>query len=133
MIGAAERLYAPVIAVLVYVHDRTGNRWATTQGTDVFCYRRQYVFNLSSLASLPLPPRLHPTKILQTLLTVVTLMASFESTDIAAGDTNQVVQWAANDTDDYIVLSTQLLNQTPFVETNNIAQDATAYYSFKKV
>ncbi len=61
------------------------------------------------------------------------LIPSFEFTDIAAGDTKQVIQWAADDTDDYVVLSTQLQNQTPFMETNNIAQDATAYYSLKKV
>ncbi|KAF7428113.1 hypothetical protein PC9H_007332 [Pleurotus ostreatus] len=53
--------------------------------------------------------------------------------NIAAGDTSQVIQWDADDTDDYVVLSTQLRNQKPFVETRNIAQDATVYYSFKKV
>ncbi|KAL4258458.1 Glutaminase GtaA [Pleurotus pulmonarius] len=53
--------------------------------------------------------------------------------NIAAGDTRQVVQWAADDTDDCIILSTQLQNQKPFVETNNIAQDATVYYSFRKI
>ncbi|KAF4598089.1 hypothetical protein EYR38_006483 [Pleurotus pulmonarius] len=84
MTETAVRLYTPVPALLLSVHDRTSNRWTTTQ-------------------------------------------------DIAAGDTSQVIQWDADDTDNYVVLSTQLRNQKPFVETQNIAQDATVYYSFKKI
>ncbi|KAF4567440.1 hypothetical protein EYR40_006444 [Pleurotus pulmonarius] len=84
MTETAVRLYTPVPAVLLSIHDRTSHRWTTTQ-------------------------------------------------DIAAGDTSQVIQWDADDTDNYVVLSTQLRNQKPFVETQNIAQDATVYYSFKKI
>lgn len=74
-----------------------------------------------------------PLKIAQKVLTLVTSLAEYYFADIAAGDTSQVIQWDADDTDNYVVLSTQLQNQKPFVETRNIAQDTTVYYSFKKV
>ncbi|KAL5492930.1 hypothetical protein ACEPAI_4378 [Sanghuangporus weigelae] len=52
---------------------------------------------------------------------------------LAAGDPHQTVQWTSEDTTDYVVLGIQLQDQRTFVEDNDIAQDSTVYYSFKKI
>ncbi|KAJ8496439.1 hypothetical protein ONZ45_g12430 [Pleurotus djamor] len=53
--------------------------------------------------------------------------------NIVAGDVHQTVTWAVDDTTDYVVLSTRLQQQRPFVESFTQAQDGEALYAFKKV
>lgn len=55
------------------------------------------------------------------------------SIEFMAGDTSQFAQWTPVDSEQYIVLSMRLQTQQAFTENNNHAQDATEYYSFKKV
>ncbi|KAL5536342.1 hypothetical protein ACEPAF_163 [Sanghuangporus sanghuang] len=52
---------------------------------------------------------------------------------LAAGNPHQTVQWTSEDTTDYVILGIQLQDQRTFVEDDDIAQDSTVYYSFKKI
>ncbi|KAJ8469414.1 hypothetical protein ONZ45_g16902 [Pleurotus djamor] len=53
--------------------------------------------------------------------------------NIVAGDVQEVVTWSVDDSSDYVVLSTRLQRQRPFIESFTQAQDGEALYAFKKV
>ena len=53
--------------------------------------------------------------------------------EFITGDTSAVAEWAAEDTNDYVVLSMRLQQPAPFTEIHQFAQDGTAYYCLKKV
>ncbi|THH06834.1 hypothetical protein EW145_g3808 [Phellinidium pouzarii] len=60
-------------------------------------------------------------------------MYSDISGEFMAGDTSQIAQWTPVDSGQYVVLSMQLQTQQAFTENDNHAQDATEYYTFKKI
>ncbi|EJD03589.1 DUF1793-domain-containing protein [Fomitiporia mediterranea MF3/22] len=49
------------------------------------------------------------------------------------GPSNQLAQWNANATGDYIILSMQLVTPQRYSESSDIAMDSTAYYGFKAI
>ena len=54
-------------------------------------------------------------------------------TEFVAGDITAIAVWNATDDGEHIVLSLTLQNQLAFSEFTNVPQDATEYYSFKRV
>ncbi|THG99206.1 hypothetical protein EW145_g7307 [Phellinidium pouzarii] len=53
--------------------------------------------------------------------------------EFIAGNTTQFAQWNSSDSEEYVILSMRLQVQQAFTEIDNHAQDATEYYSLKKV
>ncbi|KAI5119766.1 hypothetical protein M0805_009237 [Coniferiporia weirii] len=60
-------------------------------------------------------------------------MYSDISGEFIAGDGTQIAQWTPDDSGEYVILKMQLQTQRAFTENRNFAQDATEYYSFKKI
>ncbi|EJC98593.1 DUF1793-domain-containing protein [Fomitiporia mediterranea MF3/22] len=60
-------------------------------------------------------------------------MYSDISGEFITGDTTEIATWNGDDEGSYVVLSMQLQTQQQYTELGNHAQDATEYYSFKKI
>ena len=53
--------------------------------------------------------------------------------EFIAGNTNAIAEWNSTDDGQYIVLSVTLQSPSSFSEITNVPEDATEYYSFKRV